>query len=33
MLIVYAFPICFMCRIDKVTGRTVMDPYTPIAFK
>lgn len=33
MRCVFIFPTAYMCRIDKVTGRTVMDPYTPIAFK
>lgn len=33
MFVVFAYPVQYFCRIDKATGRTVMNPYTPIAFK
>ena len=33
MSIIYIFEVRFMCRLDPVTGNTVLNPYTPVEFQ
>ena len=32
MSVIYIYPIRYFCRIDPISGSTVLNPYTPISF-
>jgi len=32
MSIIYIYDVQYICRLDPITGRTVLNPYTPISF-
>lgn len=32
MTIIYIFPTRYICRIDPLTGDTVLNAYTPVEF-
>lgn len=32
MSVIYIFEVRYFCRLDPVTGQTVLNPYTPISF-
>lgn len=33
MTVIYVFETRYYCRLDPVTQRTVLNPYTPISFE
>ena len=32
MSIIYIYDVQYICRLDPITGRTVLNAYTPISF-
>ena len=33
MYVIYMYDVRYICRLDPITGRTVLNPYTPVLFE